>query len=61
MPSLVSFDKNIIAWVDDIPKNNEKTINSLLAQKLSFISPLRKRIVSTPIIAFCADSKMGKE
>jgi hypothetical protein len=34
MPSPVSFDKNIIVWVDDIPKNNEKTVNSLLAQKL---------------------------
>jgi hypothetical protein len=57
MPSLVGFDKNIIVWVDDIQKNNEKTTNSLLAQKLSLMSLSTQEANSkhTPILAFCAD------
>ncbi len=30
MPSPVGFDRNIIVWVDDIPKNNEKVVQKII-------------------------------
>lgn len=26
MPSPITFSKNVVIWVDDIPANNEKTV-----------------------------------
>lgn len=37
MQSPVSYKKNIIVWVDDIPKNNEKYIASLLEKNLQVV------------------------
>jgi hypothetical protein len=33
MPSPITFQKNIVLWVDDFPKNNIREINSIMALK----------------------------
>ena len=37
MQSPISFDKNVIVWVDDIPKNNEKMVRSLQSKKMEVV------------------------